>query len=170
MTIKRRSNIYPILIHWEAPVEQLIGTRQIRALQAQLHTRGKSKLTIRSTEIFHEEWPSITSHKDQIVCIQISRRTILIVRRFRVQTETVKSWGPRLRPWDQIRDSKTRIHLLRSITISTSTRESITLILILSPLATMPTWCISLIQKILMLRARSIRKLPLPVRWLRNNL
>ena len=167
MRIKRRKNIYRILTHWEAPVEQPTGTKT--RVPHPLRIRGKSKLTIISTEIFHEKWPSVLFLQVRIVCIQTSRRRVIhTVRRCQPQTETVKSWGPRLPPRDQIRDSKTRTHLQLSTIIAKS--QKITPILVILPLFMATTWCISLNQQTLMLRTRLIRKVPLSVRWHRDSL
>ena len=92
MTTKRRWNTFRILIQWEVLVGLPIGTR---ALQVLPHTLEKSRLTIRSTVISHAKWLLGMLLKDRIACIQTSRLTIRTVRRYQVQTETVKSSGPR---------------------------------------------------------------------------
>ena len=95
MTTRRRWNTFRILIQWEVPVGLPIGMRRTRALPAHPHTLEKSRLTIRSTVISHAKWLLGMLLKDRIACIQTSRLTIRTVRRYQVQTETVKSSGPR---------------------------------------------------------------------------
>lgn len=118
-------------------------------------------------EIFHVIWYLVKLAKVQIVCIRTSKRTTLTASRSQPQTETVKRWGPRLRPWDPTRDSKTRIRLQRSTIIAK--KEKITLILAIWPLYMEITWCISLNLRILMHRTRLISKAPHSVRWHSDN-
>ena len=135
MTTKRRWNTFRILIQWEVLVGLPIGTR---ALQVLPHTLEKSRLTIRSTVIFHVKWLSVMLLQDLIACIRTFRLTIRIVRLSQVQTETVKSSGPRPLRCDLIRDSKTTRIPLQLLTIIAK-KERIIQILVILPLFTEKT-------------------------------